>query len=411
MEAISAIREEQRRQPSIAAGERHGDRAEARAVPASFDAGVGDSLPADGLPANEGIGSSIRTVSANRARDLRFVRRMHLLRTLGLGLGVLCIASVLRLHEQSLGWWILLVANGFVWPHAARLLAMHSAEPRRAEFRNLMADSALGGVWIAVMQFNLLPSVLLATMLSVDKVSVGGLSLLARTSALLVAGCVVTSAALGVPIDTATPMSVVIACMPFLVAYPLAISFATYSLASKLARQNRQLDELGRTDGLTRLANRRQGFASAETELARHRRTGRPAVLAILDVDRFKEINDRYGHPTGDDVLCAVADTLRGCCRAVDIVARYGGDEFLLVFSETDVRGAEIAAKRIRRQLDALTFENAPDLRCTVSVGAAEADQETTNVEAWIRRADAALYRAKDAGRDRFVGAAPLVLS
>jgi diguanylate cyclase len=363
------------------------------------------------LSANDVIASPVGTVSSNHARDLSFVGRVHLLRTLGLGLGFLCVASVLRLHEDSLGWWILLVAHGLAWPHAAWLLAMRSADPRRAELRNLMVDSALGGVWIAVMQFNLLPSVLLATMLSVDKVSVGGPSLLARTSGLLVAGCVVTSAALGVPIDIATPMSVIVACMPFLVAYPLAISFVTYSLARKLAQQNRRLDELGRTDGLTRLDNRRQGFASAETELARYRRTGRPAVLAILDVDRFKEINDRYGHPTGDEVLCAVADTLRRCCRVVDIVARYGGDEFLLVFSETDLRGAEVAAKRIRRQLDALTFENAPDLRCTVSIGAAEANHETTNIGAWIQRADAALYRAKDAGRDRFMGAAPLATS
>jgi len=221
----------------------------------------------------------------------------------------------------------------------------------------------------------------------------------------------VTSAALGVPIDIATPMSVVVACLPFLVTYPLAISFVTYSLTRKLAQQNRRLDELGRTDDLTRLANRRQGFASVETELARYRRTGRLAVLAILDVDCLKQINDRYGHPTGDDVLCAVADTLRKCCRAVDIVARYGGDEFLIVFSETDLRGAEVAAKRIRRQLDALTFEDAPDLRCTVSLGAAEANQETTSVDIWIQRADAALYRAKGAGRDRFIGAAPLVTS
>src|SRR6266540_404945 len=411
MRAISAVDEEQRRPPSNVAGERHRARPEAREVLTSFAASVGNRPLRDSLSANEAVGNPMRAVSANHARDLRFVRRVHLLRTLGLGLGVLCVASVLRLHEEALGWWILLVAHGFAWPHAAQLLAMRSTDPLRAERRNLMVDSALGGAWIAVMQFNLLPSVLLATMLSVDKVNVGGASLLARTSALLVAGCVATSAALGVPIDIASPMSVIVACLPFLVAYPLAISFATHSLTRQLVRQNRRLDELGRTDGLTRLDNRRQGFAAAETELARHRRTSRPAVLAILDVDRFKEINDRYGHPTGDAVLCAVANTLRRCCRVVDVVARYGGDEFLLVFSETDLRGAEVAAKRIRRQLDALTFENASDLRCTVSLGASEASPETTSVDVWIQRADAALYRAKDAGRDRFMGAAPLQTS
>jgi diguanylate cyclase len=110
----------------------------------------------------------------------------------------------------------------------------------------------------------------------------------------------------------------------------------------------------------------------------------------------------------GDEVLRAVAETMRGCCRAVDVVARYGGDEFLLVFPETEMRGAEVVAKRIRRRLEALKFENAPDLGCTVSLGAAEVNDETTSVDAWIRNADAALYRAKAAGRDRFVGATAL---
>ena len=337
------------------------------------------------------------------------MQRIHRLRTLGLGLGFLCVAAVLRQHGQSWTWWALLFANGFVWPHVARLLSMRSAHPRRSELRNLMLDSTLGGMWIAVMQFNLLPSVLIAAMLLVDKVSVGGPSLLLRSLALLVAGCAVTSGLLGAPVDIATPMSVIVACVPFLVLYPLAISTVSYALSRKLARQNKRLDALGRIDGLTGLANRRQGFAQAEKELARYHRTGRPAVLVVLDIDRFKEINDRYGHPVGDAVLCAVAETLRECCRAVDAAARYGGDEFLLVLPDTELRGAETAARRIRRHLDLHAFDTAPGLRCTVSLGAAQTDATTTDVDAWMLRADAALYRAKAAGRNRFVGAAAIV--
>src|SRR5206468_5338687 len=100
----------------------------------------------------------------SRARALRFVNRMHRMRTLGLGLGFFCVASVFWIHHQPLPVWVLLAANAFIWPHAAWILAIRSADPTRSEFRNLTVDSALGGVWVASMQFNLLPSVLLAAM-------------------------------------------------------------------------------------------------------------------------------------------------------------------------------------------------------------------------------------------------------
>jgi diguanylate cyclase len=297
---------------------------------------------------------------------------------------------------------LLLAANGFLWPHVALSLALRSDDPRRAEMRNLIMDSALGGLWIAVMQFNLLPSVLMVTLLSADKISVGGTRLLARTLSALVATCAVTSALLGFPVSIATPMSVIVACLPILVVYPIAISGAAYSLARKVAQQNRRLEELGRTDILTGLANRRQCFAEAEVELARHFRTGRPASLIVLDVDHFKAINDQYGHPIGDEVLCGLALALRACCRAIDTPARYGGDEFMLILPETDLHGAEEVAERIRVQLRSFAIESAPDLRCTVSLGGAEAGTNIKDIGAWIQRADVALYRAKAGGRDRF---------
>jgi diguanylate cyclase len=339
-------------------------------------------------------------------RQMRFVHRIHWMRTLGLALGFVCVASVLQLHKSSIGWWIALAVNAFAWPHLAWLLAERSAHPTRSEIHNLMIDSALGGDWIAVMQFNLLPSVVLATMLSVDKVGVGGMRLLAKTSMLLLAAGAATSALLGVPVQIATPMEVMLACLPLLVVYPLAIGNATYSLANRLAMQNKRLDELGRTDALTGLANRRHCLALVESELARHRRNGRPAVLVILDIDHFKSINDRYGHPIGDEVLCKVANVLLESSRKSDSVARYGGDEFVMMLPETSLRGAEEASRRIRAKLEGVSFERAPDLHCTVSLGAAEANSQM-DVGTWVRQADDALYRAKLAGRNRFEAAAP----
>lgn len=335
---------------------------------------------------------------------MRFVRRIHRMRTLGLALGFVCVASVLKLHQSSIGWWIALAVNGFVWPHVAWRLATHSAHPTRSEIRYLMIDSALGGLWIAVMQFNLLPSAVLATMLSVDKIGVGGMPLLARTSALLIAACAATSAVLGFPVQIETPMEVMLASLPLLIVYPLAIGTTTYSLARKLARQNKRLDELGRTDPLTGLANRRQCLSLVETELARHRRNDRPVVLVLLDIDHFKSINDRYGHPIGDEVLCTVAKVLCESSRRSDSVARYGGDEFMMMLPETTLRGAEEVSRRIRAKLQGVAFERATELRCTVSLGACEASA-AMDVDTWVRQADDALYRAKLAGRDRFMAA------
>ena len=341
---------------------------------------------------------------AHRERGLRFVARVHPMRALGLGLGLLCVASVFRLHGAPWYIWTLLVAHGLAWPHLARMLAVRSADPQRAEMRHLTIDSALGGAWVALMQFNLLPSVLLVTMLSVDKIAVDGPRFLPRTTGCLVLACLATSALLGFPVDVATPMPVVAACTPFLVAYPIAISLVMHRLGRRIAEQNRWLAKVGATDELTGLPNRRQGLVAAAQALARFRRHGGSAVLMIADLDRFKDVNDRHGHPAGDRVLCRVAKVLLDNVRATDTAARYAGDEFLLVLPDTDLDGAAEIAARIRARC-AEALAEFPDAGCSLSLGAAEVYADMADVEDWIQQADAALYRAKAAGRDRLVTA------
>ena len=326
------------------------------------------------------------------------------MRTLGLALGFPCVASILWLHGAAWYIWTLAVAHGLAWPHVARALAMRSAHPVRSELRHLMLDSALGGAWIALMQFNLLPSVLFVTMLSVDKIAAGGPRLLLRTTAFLVGACVVTSAAVGFAVDIATPMPVIVACTPFLAAYPLAISIVMHQLGRRIADQNRWLAKISTTDELTGLPNRRQGLAAATQALAQFRRRGGDAVLMIVDIDRFKDINDRHGHPAGDVVLRHVAKVLVENIRATDTAARYAGDEFLLVLPDTDIGGASEMATRIRGCFSE-AFAQVPGATCSVSLGAAEVYEDMVDVEDWIQQADAALYRAKEAGRDRLVTA------
>jgi diguanylate cyclase len=124
----------------------------------------------------------------------------------------------------------------------------------------------------------------------------------------------------------------------------------------------------------------------------------------IADIDRFKEINDRHGHPAGDRVLRQVAGVLRENMRATDTAARYAGDEFLLVLPDTSLEGAAEMAKRIRARFSE-ALAQVPDANCSVSLGAAEVYEDMADVEDWIQQADTALYRAKEAGRDRLVTA------
>jgi len=332
---------------------------------------------------------------------LRFVRRIYQMRTLGLGVGFFAVAGVL--HEQGASpWlWAALVCNGFLWPPIAYLLARRSRDPEYAEYRNLLIDSALGGVWIAVMQFNAVPSALLAVMLSADKIGVGGWRFFARTAAAQVVTCLATWAVLGFGFQPHSSMPVILASLPFMFVYPMAISSAAYGLARKVVRQNKQLAHISRTDPLTGLQNRLHWDDSATATMTYCARSSKHAALIVIDVDRFKEINDFHGHLVGDAVLRRVAGTLRTATRMTDTASRLGGDEFVLILMDLDLDGALAIAERVRRAVEDARFEEAPALRCTVSIGVARMGPKTISAAMWMRHADAALYRAKQLGRNQ----------
>jgi two-component system, cell cycle response regulator len=157
------------------------------------------------------------------------------------------------------------------------------------------------------------------------------------------------------------------------------------------------------TDGLTGLKNRATFDVAAEAARQRTSRTGQPLTLILSDIDHFKSVNDVYGHGTGDDVLRAVAKSMQGCARNIDVVARYGGEELVVVCEGTDLAGAQILAERMRMALKSLLFHtDKGPLHVTSSFGVAEAHTNEA-VASLLARADAALYQAKQGGRDRVV--------
>jgi len=158
-------------------------------------------------------------------------------------------------------------------------------------------------------------------------------------------------------------------------------------------------------DGLTGLWNRRYLDSRLAAELSHARRSGKPVSCILLDIDRFKSINDRFGHPVGDEVLRMVTVALTGGCRAEDVVCRYGGEEFALLLPNTDESADAELAERLRAAIDATAMmSKGKEVKVTGSFGVAQL--QTDSDSSVLDTADKALYDAKQSGRNRVCVAA-----
>ncbi|HEX4911922.1 MAG TPA: diguanylate cyclase [Permianibacter sp.] len=179
------------------------------------------------------------------------------------------------------------------------------------------------------------------------------------------------------------------------------IAERTEQLASKAA----ELEQLSITDALTGLYNRRHLTAELNQEWERHVRNGTRVALLLFDADHFKSVNDRYGHPVGDEVLRQIGHSLREKIRGIDLAARYGGEEFAVLLPGIDASHALVVAERIRLGLAALTIDTElGPLQFTVSIGISDSDTPgLQDADSLLQRADQALYQAKQSGRNRCV--------
>jgi diguanylate cyclase (GGDEF)-like protein len=170
----------------------------------------------------------------------------------------------------------------------------------------------------------------------------------------------------------------------------------------QLAQANERLEQLSVTDPLTGLANRRRLEEALREEWERVRRTPAAVSVAIIDIDHFKQYNDRHGHLAGDRCLQHVAAQINRNVRATDLVARYGGEEFVIMMPQTDPASAGEAAERVRTAIAELAEPLTPDQVVTASIGVATLhDPAQQGTEQLLEQADAALYRAKRTGRNR----------
>jgi diguanylate cyclase (GGDEF)-like protein len=185
----------------------------------------------------------------------------------------------------------------------------------------------------------------------------------------------------------------------------LLVSFAaTATAAIHNAQHHADVQQLAITDALTGLYNLRGLGELGRREVERSRRFSRPLAGVMLDIDYFKNVNDQWGHATGNQVLVCLAQICQVNIRDIDIVARYGGEEFAILLPETDLDTAEQIAERLRSAVESTRFHtDSGELYITISLGVASLTEDTQGLSELLNCADAALYAAKQGGRNRVV--------
>lgn len=163
-------------------------------------------------------------------------------------------------------------------------------------------------------------------------------------------------------------------------------------------RMEKELERLATTDRLTQVYNRTRFEEVIDREIQEARRYNHPLSMIMLDIDHFKEVNDRHGHNTGDYVLKAIASIIRDKLREIDYIVRWGGEEFIIINPNTNARGAGLLAERLRKAIEGYRFEEVG--RITVSFGVTQFRMDDTS-DSFIKRADDAMYLAKQKGRNR----------
>ncbi len=190
-------------------------------------------------------------------------------------------------------------------------------------------------------------------------------------------------------------------------AFALGIAFAFFWVTT--AQLSSELEHMASTDPLTRLYNRRVFRDWCDRELSRSLRLSSAFSILMLDLDHFKQINDSFGHSGGDLAICAVVEEMQDSVRGIDVLGRWGGEEFVVLLPGAVQSDALVVAQRIRRNVERIDlarsypeqFGHAPEVHLTVSLGLASYRGEADSIEQMLDRADAALYQAKRQGRNR----------
>ena len=325
--------------------------------------------------------------------------RVYRYRILGMALGGIAIAAVLRENNNTTSYWLWWALTCLVWPHLAYVVAIKSHNPYTTERFNLLIDSFIAGTWVALLWFNLLPAVLLLVITTADKVNSGIRKLWLYSQPAMILGIVAGGLYTGFAYQPESSTWVILSCLPILIIHTLLVSLGSYKLVRKVQLQNQRLKELSRIDGLTQLSNRTYWYEQVN-RLLKGPWSKNAMTLLLIDIDHFKQINDQYGHTVGDEVLSTIAHLLSKHLPEKAIAGRLGGDEFAIVL-HVDSQAAKELSQHLCQHISKLRFSRAESLRCTVSIGMAERNQAITDVTHWFDQADRMMYQAKNKGRNQ----------
>ncbi|MEA2576175.1 MAG: two-component system, cell cycle response regulator, partial [Chloroflexia bacterium] len=170
---------------------------------------------------------------------------------------------------------------------------------------------------------------------------------------------------------------------------------------SQLVGQNEEYVRLAISDALTHLFNKGYFDYRLKLECERSRRAGQPLTLIALDLDNFKQVNDRHGHAKGDELLAGVGNVIRAATRTIDCPCRVGGDEFIVILPQTDIEGASTVAERLRRGVLEMVKKQGLATTVSVSCGISAYSPSTRDASELVEQSDAALYKAKQAGKNQ----------
>jgi diguanylate cyclase len=339
-------------------------------------------------------------------QTITLAKRFYVPRCIGLSLGFLAVFASLPGPHPPMSMLGLLVFYCFAWPHLAYQLARTNARPVDVERRSMLVDAFSAGFFAGAIGLNPIPSAAIVTMPSMNNMAMGGPRFMMAGILASALGAALAFALFRTPFGIAMDPVQVAACTPLLIMYPLALGYVCYLTAVKLQRQKQQLSEMSRTDYLTGLSNRAALNDILDTSFSAPNASLHNSVIALIDADGFKQINDRYGHIAGDRALQKISDIMRACVRKQDTVGRYGGDEFCVILRNVTQPDAMLILERMRLLAQQSLDEQGGEQRSTLSIGAAMYGDDARSGAMWIQRADEAMYQAKRAGRNQVVFAA-----